>query len=351
MQASPEMSSFAPPVQVVIGPPHHGVAEYAADLAEAVVRCEPRAEILRFSSAAEALEQLGGARRRVHLHVTDALFGVDLQDAATQLDRLTRDHDASLTLHDLPQESDGERNLERRSIAYARFIRRAVGVAVSSRHEAALFRDRISTTVRPEVIPLGTRQGRPPHPEPEAAGSGTLTILMSGYVYPGKGHDLVLEAAAALVARGRRSVRLTILGGVVPRHADQAERLARRAAETGVALEITGYLGRADYVARLGDPGVPVVAHQHYSASRSLLDWAEAGRRAVVVDSRYSREMAELRPGTLELAGGQVDALAASVHRLAGSPERTWLSPDVTLAPTLDDAAESSLAWWRTLPW
>jgi glycosyltransferase involved in cell wall biosynthesis len=343
------MSTPDSPAQLVIGPPRHGVTEYAEDLARAVLRRDPNVEILRFDTVDRALAALG-PRRRVHAHVTDALFGADLEAAATAVERLTAAHAVSMTLHDVPQLSDGVVNLPRRAAAYRRFAAGGVGVAVASRHEAALLREHVSPGLVPAVLPLGTRLAHPPRTE-ASAGSGELEILIAGYVYPGKGHDDVLEAAAELVVRGAGPVRLTVLGGSVSGHEGEAERLAARATSAGVRLEITGYLDRVAYAARLARAGVPVVAHQHYSASRSLLDWAEAGRRALVVSSRYPDEMDALRPGTILLAAREPRLLADAIERAAADPASTRLSPDVRLAPTLDDVADASISWWRSLPW
>lgn len=360
MQTSASMSTYSPPVQLLVGPGEHGVVEYAGDVAAALERCSPGVAVVRSPSAREALHALdaldgraalGDGPHRVHVHVTDALFGDDLDAAASALASLTTAHRVSLTLHDVPQPSDGERNLPRRAAAYARFVEGAVGVAVNSRHEAQLLAEHVTTAVTPRVIPLGTRRSVSPPADLPGAGSRDVELLMSGYVYPGKGHSEVIAAAAALARRGAGSVGITVLGGVVPRHAAEAERLIETAADAGVDFTITGYLDRASYVRLLGSPGVPVIAHRHYSASRSLLDWPEHGRRPLVVRTRYTDEMAELRPGTLHLAEDSTEALADGIERLHGEAGATILRPGTPLEPSLDTVARASLDWWEGLPW
>jgi glycosyltransferase involved in cell wall biosynthesis len=347
------MSSSAPPALVIVGPTSHGVVEYANDLAAAVANRSPGAVILRFPDAA-ALDRFDGdATDRLHVHVTDGLFGRDLDEAAEAVERLTAAHSVAVTLHDLPQASDGARNLPRRAAAYTRFLAGAVGVSVSSRHEASLLAEHVTTSLVPEILPLGTRVAHPAAVRigVEDAGSERLEILMAGYVYPGKGHEEVLAAAATLVGQGAGPVRVTVLGGVAARHADEANRLQLAAAEAGVEWRITGYLDRDDYARGLSSPGVPVLAHRHYSASRTLLDWTEAGRRALVVTTRYTREMADLRPGTLTLVDGARESLADAIAMLGRDEGATILDACTSLAPTLDDVARASLDWWDGLAW
>ncbi|MBE8526378.1 hypothetical protein ILP97_54450, partial [Amycolatopsis sp. H6(2020)] len=124
------------PLHVVPGPPEHGVSACALDLAAAL-----GAPVLRVpdgSALDAALPRLAG--RRVHLHVTDALFGAGPEEAAERVARVgAACAGLSVTLHDLPQPSDGPRNLPRRRAAYAAIAAAAdAGVVVSSRHELAL---------------------------------------------------------------------------------------------------------------------------------------------------------------------------------------------------------------------
>lgn len=355
--------SPSPPAQVVIGPAGHGVVEYALDAASAVARGDAGAVVIRVPDVAGLADALDSATARaaaVHLHVTDALFGATLEDAAETVAAATRRHRVSLTLHDLPQPSDGERNLPRRARAYRRMAEGAVGVAVSSHHEAALFAEFVDADRATGVVPLGTRHAVAPSPAaPDgvaSGGSGPTRILMAGYIYPGKGHDDVIDAAGRLTRSTGRAVEVVVLGGVVPGHEVEADRLTERAAHAGVAVTVTGFLTEADYRRGIASAGIPVVAHRHYSASRSLLDWAEAGRRALVVPTRYTTEMAALRPGTLRLAGTQGDSdvvsgLVEALTEAAQDPASTRLAPGQPLDPTLDDVARLSREWWRSLSW
>ncbi|MET0433888.1 MAG: hypothetical protein ABW025_06935, partial [Cellulomonas sp.] len=201
----------------------------------------------------------------------------------------------------------------------------------------------------------GAPRGPAPPPPTTAApapqGPGTsLVALVAGFLYPGKGHDdvvrAVADAADLLRAAGTPpgEVAVVAVGGPSPGHEDEVDRLRALADGRGVALRVTGGLDDDAFHAALRGPGVPVAAHRHLSASRTLLDWGEAGRRPLVVDSRYAREMADLRPGTLALY--PPDDLPTRLARAWADPEATALPAGASLAPTLRDAAAAYLAWW-----
>lgn len=341
------MSSL-PPAQILVGPPHHGVTEYGREVAEALARRAAATPVHHVVSAADA-EDLIRRHGRAHLHVTDGLYGATLEGATECLVRLLSAGRVTVTLHDVPQHSDGERNVVRRSDAYRSIARASAGVVVNSRHEEALVHEHLGDDLAVTVIALGTRFPLSPDVTPEAPTPGTLDVLLAGYVYPGKGHDDAIEAAAIVADRTGASASVTALGGISPGHEVEAERFAARAADLGVDFTVTGYLEPADYRARCLGAGIPLVAHRHYSASRSLLDWAEQGRRPLVVDTRYTREMAVLRPGTLHPVA--LTELAAAIEARYQDPASTYLQPGHAIGPTLDDAAGSYLAWWDGLAW
>ncbi len=355
------MPAAPPPLCLVWGPPGHGVTDYGDDVAAAARARDGRVRTVAVDGLDSALRELDSVRRtggtpRVHVHVTDRLFGRSPEEAAETLERLVAGREATITLHDVPQHSDGTM-YERRVAAYRRFIDGAAGFAVNSDHERRLLSEHAITERMPAVIPLGTRvAAAPAAPAPAAAtrASGTrprdLTVLIAGYVYPGKGHEIAIDAAAAAVADlraagddvGRAVVRA--LGGASPGHDGDLDALRDRAAASGAVFEATGFLSNERFAAALRDEGVPVAAHEHVSASRSILDWAEAGRRALFVDSRYAREAAALRPGAAEVFAR--DDLAAHLAAAWRDPDRTWLEAGHPLHPTLDDAAAQYLDWW-----
>ncbi|ROS26065.1 hypothetical protein [Cellulomonas sp. PhB150] len=338
------------PDLVILGPPGHGVSGYAADLASAVAGLVPVARIVPVADAAE-LVGLASGGRPLHVHVTDHLLGSSPSAAADVLDEVAARCDVSITLHDVPQPSDGPGRLERRAAGYGRMARAARRVVVSSEHERALLRDHVGADVSADayVVPLGSARAVAPAPGARAARGGELRVLVAGWVYPGKGH---LEAAHAAVRAavttpgGTGAVQVVAIGGSSPGHEQELSDLRDAIAAAGASLEVTGVLDRPEYRAQLAGNGVPVVAHQHVSASRTLLEWAEHGRRAIVLRSRYSEEMDRLRPGLVELV--EPEQLWAAVGAAWRDPSSTWLTESADLRPDLTDAARSYLAVWQT---
>ncbi|WP_411700838.1 hypothetical protein [Conyzicola sp.] len=320
------------PYLLVVGPAHHGVTRYAGDLAAAI--------------GGESGATPAVMPARTHAHVTDRIFGSSPEEAAERIETLGASTRLSITLHDVPQESDGS-NLGRRIDAYRRFMGAANGVAVNSRHEAMLLDEHLGNAARDvRVIPLGARTARPAA-RPEAGEPRANTVLISGFVYPGKGHLEAIQAAAAVGAAGPGTATVVAVGAPSAGHERDAGELRRRASELGVDFRVTGFLDDEEYQSELLSGGVPLAAHQHVSASRSILDWAELGRRALVIDSRYSREMEALRPGSIDVF--RPDQLAEKLEAAWRDPQSTWLAPSTTLSPTLDDVAGEYRAWWRGL--
>jgi hypothetical protein len=315
----------------------HGVAAYARDVADAVADAgSPGLAVLR--SSVDALP----AGTPLHLQFTDRLWAGSPEDAAESVRRLGAQHPLSVTLHDVPQESDGPRNLPRRIACYQLVAQTATGIVCNSGHEAALLRELGVTTAPVEVIPLPVDlvDGNAPA-RAVRENDGSVGVL--GFFYPGKGHA---EALRAAIDSGIGT--LTVLGRASDGHAADLEAFVGEAAASGVEVEVTGYLDDGELLARCRRVGVPVVAHRHVSASGSLGTWIAAGRRPVATANRYIDEMAVLRPGTVTVA--QPDALAAAVAEAARENASTWL--DAASVPHgRRDVAAAHLDWWRRLAW
>lgn len=344
------MTSTDAPALLLTGPPRHGVVRYGRDVAEHVARLAPGTTLVEVADPRD-LVAAAAAHPRVHLHVTDRILGDGPEGAAALVERVAAVTHLTVTLHDVPQTSDGVRNLPRRVDGYRRVAAAAAGAAVNSAHEAALLVEHdVVPAGRPvHVVPLGS--------SPRAAGdavagpaAGSLVALVAGYVYPGKGHDDVVRAVATTADRLRAAghdlteVAVVAIGGPSAGHEADVDRLRAEATGLGVDLRVTGSLTDDAFRAGLRGPGIPVAAHQHLSASRTLLDWGEQGRRPLVVTSRYAAEMAALRPGTLALY--EPAALAAALEAVWHDPGTTTLPPGTDLAPTLADAAAAYLTWW-----
>lgn len=320
---------------LLVHPGSHGVAVYARDVASAVRAVDPSIRTIELVDLDAAAD--GAA---VHAHFTDRLWGDSPEEAARAFVSLAARRPISVTLHDLPQASDGERNLPRRRAAYAAVAAAARGVVVNSEHERALLvEERVWTGPASRIpLPVAITTGAVPHMHP-VRGDGSIGVL--GYFYPGKGHD---EAAQAAAAAG--ITRMTVLGRASDGHAADLEAFVRRAGALGVGVEVTGWLDDEEIARRGQAVSVPVFAHRHVSASGSLASWIGWGRRPVAVRNRYIDEMAELRPGTLRTVD-ELD-LAPALRGALDRPESTWHG--LTQLPmSWPEVAESYVRWWEGL--
>lgn len=320
------------PALAITADQRHGVTVAARDLAAAV----ETATGVRLGVTGGAL--LGEQPpERAHLHFTDRLWASSPEDAAALVERIAARTALTVTLHDVPQASDGPRNQPRRTDCYARIARVARGVVVNSRHEAAHLAEAGIVPRALSVVPLPVSPA-PAGPRPQP---GAPDVAVLGFFYPGKGHAEVLDAIAA--AAGPRP-RLTVLGGPSAGHEADLLAFTEQAAARGVPVGVTGFVPEPDLVARCRAVTVPVVAHRHFSASGSLATWIAAGRRPLAVDGRYTREMAALRPGTVHVfAPGE---LTAAIAGALADPASTWLADDAVTRPHLDDTAAAYLRWW-----
>lgn len=313
------------PRLLVAGDPAHGVVRCGRELADAVAAD---------TGGPVAADRPGAGPH--HLQVTDRLWGTSPEEAAARVVALLTRVPGTVTLHDLPQASDGPRNQARRGAAYARIARAARGVAVSSRHEAALLAA-IAPEVVPEVIPLPVRASvparRPTALRPEVA--------LLGFFYPGKGHA---EAIAAAAGTG---LDVVVLGRASPGHEAELQALVADAATSDVRLEVTGWLSDDALLARARAAAVPLVAHRHVSASGSVGTWMSARRRPLVPGGPYWRELAALRPGTVTPYAD----LPAGIARAMADPDSTWLPAGKPPGPGPAEVAAAHLDWWRRIPW
>ncbi len=275
------------------------------------------------------------------IQVTDRLLGSTPEEAARVVGELARRTRLALALHDIPQPAEGGSWYARRRDAYATMTSLAEVVVVASEHE----RDSLERCwaeapaipgerARVVVVPLPI--------EPHVAERRSLedvevrepVIAVLGYLYPGKGVEDVVVAAADLRASGR-PVGVTCIGAAAEGHAEHASALAALAQRAAVPFQVTGFVPEHELRSRLRAVSVPVAPHRHISASGSINAWLEAGRRPISLPSPYARELADRLPGALHV----VDDLGAGILGALDHADRTWLGSGTTLGPSARDAA------------
>ena len=312
-----------PPLTVALGPPAHGVQRFAVDCARAAGT--PLLEVPDVASLPDALAAHPGVP--VHLHVTDPLFGANPDRAARVIESLAGDRPVAVTLHDVPQPAEGEERCRRRTAAYRRIAAAAGLVVVSSRHERALCEaagiavDAVILLPVPELpapagpdAAAGAPAGAPMSPDDRSVG-------VFGFLHPGKAVDLVAAAVAELAAAGDRAVTLRLLGQPAEGHEEYVREAMETVRAAGGRAELTGRIDDDELARVLGEVTVPVALFRNVSASGSLNTWAAAGRRPLVSDSDYTREMERSHPGSLLITDGS--DLPGDLRRLLDDPAPT----------------------------
>jgi hypothetical protein len=326
------------PLLYIGGDPHHGVVRAAREIASAVT------ELTGAPRLAENLPPTGESA--IHLHFTDRLFGSDPEASARRIVALARGRAVTLTLHDVPQASDGSDRLPRRTACYRAVIAASAGIVATSHHEAALLHASgvlASQAQAPHVIPLAIT---PASPAPSAAAPRDLApeVALLGFIYPGKGHAEAIDAVAALAGSGAAHLSVQALGAPAAGHQSDLDALSARARRRGLEFTASGWLDETELACRARAAAVPLAAHTHLSASGSINTWIALGRRPLVVDSRYAREIDALRPGTIRIYAPA--ELTTAIAGALADPLTTWLTADTDTRPHLPDVARRYLDWW-----
>lgn len=316
---------------VLSGPPRHGVRQHALTLA----RHTPGGQTVNVDDGVLPARATG----RVHLHFTDRIFGSNAEQAAERVSEIVGDRPMTVTLHDLPQASDGPA-LPRRRLGYVRVAARARGIQVSSEHELDLLRQAwraVGSADLPPVSIVPLPVDRPTRWGPELAEPRAVVVL--GFIYPGKGQVETLQAMQLLPVR----VPLIAVGAASEGHDDLVAELARAAAAQGRPFECTGYVSEAVLDRWVATAAVPVCAHTHISASGSINRWISAGRRPIVTPGRYVAELARRAPWAVTVATDLPAAIAAAL----ADPGATWIDEsdwDDVAVPDTAGAAAMQLA-------
>lgn len=311
---------------LVVGPARHGVVSFALDLAASLRGVDGTTGVVRLDhwrdidNAVGSIQRCGG----VHLNFTDRLFGTTPADAAHRVVALVRDVEATgsratVTVHDVPQPSDGG-NYPQRAEAYRLVCAAAHGLVTNSDHERSLLAEsRIANPGDVVVIPLPLDVAAA---APRSPAVGDRSVGVFGFLYPGKGHDEVLAAMADFPP----SVGFTAVGEPSAGHDDLVESLAKTAERDGRRFTVTGYVPDEAVEGVLRLVTVPVAHHRHVSASASINTWIAAGRRPLVPVNRYTLEHDERHPGTLTPYPDTTRGLRGALEYAMAHPDSTWIA-------------------------
>ena len=290
----------------------------------------------------ELMPRLVAGTSPVHLHFTDRIFGASPALAARAVAEVAAVRPVSVTLHDIPQPSDGHA-FEARRAAYAEVARAARTVIVCSASEREQLRRHVARSADVPVVvdPLPVD---PPEPEQwrearrRAAWGGEPTVGVLGFLYPGKGHDRVVQALADVPG----PVEVLALGRASDGHEDLVPALDAQARHHGHSFRATGFLDDAALTRAAQQVTVPVVAPSHVSASGSVGRWIASGRCPLVTPHPFFEELAERAPWALTLT----DDLDASLAHALADPLSTWIHPDEWRAADLPSTARAAAVQW-----
>ena len=318
----------------------HGVRLHAQHLASRT----PQAPSLA-GTVDEVLPLLVAGTSPVHLHFTDRILGASPALAARAVTEVAAARPVSVTLHDIPQPSDGHA-FEARRAAYAAVVDLARTVIVCSVSEREQLRRHVPRTPDSSVVvdPLPVD---PPEPGPwqegrrRAATGGPPTVGVLGFLYPGKGHDRVLRSLSGV----RDPVQVLALGRPSDGHEDLVPALDAQAQRHGHSFRATGFLDDDALTRAAQDVTVPVVAPSHVSASGSVGRWIASGRRPLVTRHPFFEELAERAPWAVTLT----DDLDAALARALGDPLSTWIHPDEWRPADLPSTTRAAAVQWARL--
>ncbi len=260
------------------GPEGHGVARHA--------RCLSTLLLERGVRVVESGADL------VHVQFSDSLYDGAAATAASAFEGWAAGvaGPVVVTVHDLPGDDPDPGRDARRGAAYRRVLDSGARVVVSAGHEAE--KVLALTGEKPDVIPLPL-----PHRAAHAGQRRRTALGVAGFVYPGKGHEEVIRAAA----RHPWRPEVVALGAASAGHAGLAAGLAAVAEELGVRFTVTGTLDDPGMAAGLSAVAVPVAPARRVSASGSVMSWLSVGRRPLVAAGAYSRELAAMAPSAVHL--------------------------------------------------
>lgn len=322
----------------LVGPSQHGVRMHASALAHHT----PHAERIE-GEITEILPRLLADEGPVHFHFTDRIFGHTAHDAAGTVERIAAHRPVSVTLHDIPQPSDGHAFMAR-CAGYARVVEAACTVIVSSEYERDLL-------IRHSGLPTDTPVHVDPLPIDRApvleAVSGPLgcvntpTVGLLGFIYPGKGHARVLSALAS----SDHSADVAALGRPSDGHQDLVAEFEERARVQGRRFHVTGFLAEEQLTAAARSVTVPVVAPEHVSASGSVGRWIASGRRPIVTRHPFFEELRDRAPWALTLTDDLPSALNAALE----NPASTWIDARDWNDSDVPSTAHAARTQWSRL--
>ncbi|MBD1845990.1 glycosyltransferase [Cyanobacteria bacterium FACHB-63] len=140
-------------------------------------------------------------------------------------------------------------------------------------------------------------------------------ITLLGFIYSGKGHQLLIEALPYLP----ETVKVVFAGGVSEGHEAYFQDLMALAEKEGVSdrVRVTGYLSEAELEQYLMATDLAVCPFRRTSASGSLSTWISVARLILSSNIPQAKEYNQLEPGAIHTFDSySVEALTIALQTL-----------------------------------
>ncbi|MBE9009084.1 glycosyltransferase [Pseudanabaenaceae cyanobacterium LEGE 13415] len=362
-----------------IGSPTHGINRYARliaaeaqtrshlDVIEAAVELSDNPQRDR-TAIIEAAKQLSAADV-VHFQYNRTIWGdkrTQLTHLDTFLDRCTAP--LVVTLHDIfypPSSSmlvqqhfanpgsvrftDWAKAVVRDRVsanllALQKVIARSQQVFVCTQEEARRLQQRMTTSkinVVPHFIEVRNIEITREAARTALDLEGFHVITLLGFIYSGKGHQLLVETLPQLP----ENTRMVFAGSVSPGHEAYFESLMTLAEKTGVRdrIRVTGYLSESDLESYLMATDLAVCPFKQTSASSSLASWISVARPVLASKLPQIEEYNQLQPNAIATFDPYTaEALQAAIQHQFSTLEHTpnvamfKLAQDLHISKTVD---------------
>lgn len=166
-------------------------------------------------------------------------------------------------------------------------------------------------------------------------------ITLLGFIYSGKGHQLLVQALAQLP----QTVRVVFAGGVSSGHEAFYQELMALAEKKGVRdrIRVTGYLSESELEQYLVATDLAVCPFRQTSASGSLSTWISVARPILASNIPQVAEYNELKPGAIKTFDSYtVEALTTAIQHLiplrseSDDPKVLFLSQHLSISSVFD---------------
>lgn len=202
--------------------------------------------------------------------------------------------------------------------------RAANRLTYSRNHVVTAVSDAVAATVagypgpRAEVVPNGTHAAADPVATAQARqelglGAEDFLVVHVGNIRPGKGHDLLIEAAARLIAK-RPEVTVVSIGG--EKFPGGLERLRRVAGERGLDGKVRFLGRRSDALAFINAADVYVNPAEFEGLPVTILEAMALGRPVVATAVGGVPSLVRDEETGLLVQPGDAEGLTAAVERL-----------------------------------